>query len=87
LANHALALLARLFRYGTIFYHGAFVGLSSLPGAQALRIDPKYWRRLRKAARDRQKQEYASHSRRPSAGASGLLAEERENLKRSLQQH
>jgi PRTRC genetic system ThiF family protein len=87
LANHALALLARLFRYGTISCHGAFVGLSFLPGAQALRIDPKYWRRLRKAARDRQKQEYASYSRRPSAGASGLLAEERENLQRSLQQH
>jgi len=87
LANHALALLARLFRYGTISCHGAFVGLPFLPGAQALRIDPKYWQRLRKAARDRQKQEYASYSRRPSAGASGLLAEERENLQRSLQQH
>ena len=47
LANHALALLARLFRYGTISYHGAFVSLSSLSGVQALRIDPKYWRRLR----------------------------------------
>ena len=87
LAHHALALLARLFRYGIVSYHGAFVGLSSLPRAQALRIDPKYWRRLRKAARDRQKQEYASHSRRPSGGASGLLAEERKNLQRSLQQH
>jgi len=47
LANHALALLARLFRYGAISYHGAFVGLSSLTGVQALRLDPKYWRRLR----------------------------------------
>jgi hypothetical protein len=47
LANHALALLARLFRYGTISYHGAFVGLSSLADVQALRTDPKYWRRLR----------------------------------------
>lgn len=46
LANHALALLARLFRYGTISYHGAFVGLSSLAGVQTLRVDPKYWRRL-----------------------------------------
>jgi len=33
LANHALALLARLFRYGTVSYHGGFVGLSSLAGA------------------------------------------------------
>lgn len=48
LANHALALLARLFRYGTIASHGAFVSLSSLSGVQALRIDPKHWRRLRR---------------------------------------
>jgi sulfur-carrier protein adenylyltransferase/sulfurtransferase len=40
LANHALALLARLFRYGTISYHGAFVSLSSLSSVQALRVDP-----------------------------------------------
>jgi PRTRC genetic system ThiF family protein len=51
LANHALALLARLFRYGTISYHGGFVSLSSLSSVQALRVDPKYWRRLRKKAR------------------------------------
>jgi PRTRC genetic system ThiF family protein len=51
LANHALALLARLFRYGTISYHGGFVALSSLAGEQALRIDPKYWQRLRKNGR------------------------------------
>ena len=87
LANHALALLARLFRYGTISYHGAFVGLSSLPGAQALWIDSKYWRRLRQAARDRQKEEYSSHSRRPAAGADSLLAEQRKNLQRNLRQH
>jgi hypothetical protein len=43
-----LALLAKLFRYGTISYHEAFVGLSSLAGVQALRIDPKYWQRLRR---------------------------------------
>jgi len=51
LANHALALLARLFRYGALSYHGAFVSLSSLAGVQALRIDPKCWQRLRKKAR------------------------------------
>jgi len=51
LANHALALLARLFRYGTISYHGAFVSLSSLSSVQALRVDPKYWQRLRAKAR------------------------------------
>lgn len=53
LANHALALLARLFRYGTISYHGAFLSLSLVSGAQALRIDPKYWQRLRRAERHR----------------------------------
>ena len=47
LANHALALLARLFRYGTISYHGAFVALGSISGVQPLRVDPKVWRRLR----------------------------------------
>lgn len=50
LANHALALLAWLFRYGTVSYHGGFVSLSSLAGVQALRIDPGYWQRLRKKA-------------------------------------
>jgi PRTRC genetic system ThiF family protein len=47
LANHALALLARLFRYGTISYHGAFVSLGSIGGVQPLRVDPNVWRRLR----------------------------------------
>lgn len=54
LANHALALLARLFRYGTISYHGGFVSLSSLAGVQALRVDPKYWQRLRTNVRKRE---------------------------------
>jgi PRTRC genetic system ThiF family protein len=53
LASHALALLARLFRYGTISYHGAFIGLSSLLAVQALPIDPKCWQRLRRADRHR----------------------------------
>jgi len=54
LSNHALALLARLFRYGTISYHGAFVNLSSTAGARALPIDPKYWQRLRHRAKRKQ---------------------------------
>jgi len=53
LSNHALALLARLFRYGTISYHGAFVSLSSTAGARALPIDPKYWQRLRHGGKRR----------------------------------
>lgn len=39
LANHALALLARLFRYGTISYHDAFVSLSSLAKSFPKRIN------------------------------------------------
>src|SRR5207302_9888766 len=39
LANHALALLARLFRYGTSSYHRAFVSLASLSSDQAFRLD------------------------------------------------
>ena len=53
LANHALAVLARLFRYGTISYHGAFVSLSTLSSVQALRVDPRSWRRLRRRAKGR----------------------------------
>jgi hypothetical protein len=30
LTNHSRALLTRLFRYGTISYHGAFVSISSI---------------------------------------------------------
>lgn len=51
LANHSLALLARLFRYGTISCHGAFVTLSRVGGVQALRVDPECWQRLRKKPR------------------------------------
>jgi PRTRC genetic system ThiF family protein len=44
LAQHALALLARLFRYGEISYHGGFVNLATGAGS-VLRIDPEYWKR------------------------------------------
>ncbi len=48
LAQHALALLGRLFRYGTISYHGGFVSLES--GACApMRIEPKTWKRIMRA--------------------------------------
>lgn len=47
LAQHALALLARLFRYGQICYHGGFVDVA---GARCvpLPIDPMRWRRMRR---------------------------------------
>jgi hypothetical protein len=47
LAQHALALLARLFRYGEISYHGAFVDVGTARSTP-LPIDPMVWRRLRK---------------------------------------
>jgi PRTRC genetic system ThiF family protein len=47
LAQHGLALLARLFRYGEINYHGAFLNLAT-GVASVLRIDPQYWKRTRR---------------------------------------
>ena len=47
LAQHALALLARLFRYGEISYHGAFVDVGTARSTP-LPIDPTVWRLLRK---------------------------------------
>jgi hypothetical protein len=47
LAQHALALPARLFRYGKISYHGGFVNLAT-GATPVLRIDPQYWERTRR---------------------------------------
>ena len=47
LANHALSLLAQLFRCGKIAHHGGFVNLST-GMTTALRIDPGLWRRLQR---------------------------------------
>jgi PRTRC genetic system ThiF family protein len=47
LAQHALALLARLFRYGEISYHGGFVNLAT-GLTSVLRIDPQCWKRTRR---------------------------------------
>jgi len=44
LAQNALALLARLFRYGEIHHHGAFVDIATSRSVP-LRIDPAGWRR------------------------------------------
>ncbi len=54
LAQHALALLGRLFRHGTVSYHGGFVNLATGTCAP-LRIDPKTWKRVH----DRQRTEAA----------------------------
>jgi len=46
LANHALALLARLFRHGSITHHGAFVNVA---GSRApIAVNPSMWRGLRR---------------------------------------
>ena len=50
LAQHALALLARLFRYGQISYHGGFINLAT-GATSVLRIDPEYWKRNRRVNR------------------------------------
>ncbi len=47
LAQHALALLARLFRYGTVCYHGGFINLAT-GATSGLRIDPKCWKRIQR---------------------------------------
>jgi PRTRC genetic system ThiF family protein len=47
LAQHALALLARLFRYGTVCYHGGFIRLATGVSGR-LPIDASLWRRLRR---------------------------------------
>src|ERR1700675_84209 len=45
LAYHALALLTRLFRYGRIEHHGAFVNVRE-NRVQPISINPKLWQRL-----------------------------------------
>ena len=47
LAQHGLALLARLFRYGEISYHGGFINLSTGVSSR-LPIDASMWKRLRR---------------------------------------
>jgi hypothetical protein len=47
LAHHALGLLARLFRYGRIEHHGAFVNLAQ-NRVQPLPIIPAVWKKMRR---------------------------------------
>jgi hypothetical protein len=47
LADHTLALVAWLFRYGELSYHGGLINLAT--GATSLlRIDPQYRKRTRR---------------------------------------
>ena len=54
LANHALALLARLFRHGPISYHGAFVNVAG-SRVQPLAADPVVWRALQRRGKRHRK--------------------------------
>ncbi len=47
MAQHALALLGRLFRYGEVCHHGAFVDIAASRSVP-LRIDPLRWRRAKR---------------------------------------
>jgi len=66
IANHVLALLARLFRYGRIAYHGGFVNLAT-GRVTPLAVDPATWLRLRKQA----EKERAYLNRKPRSPARG----------------
>jgi PRTRC genetic system ThiF family protein len=50
LAQHALALLTRLFRYGRIEHHGAFVNVAQ-NRVQPLPVNPEVWRSMRRRGR------------------------------------
>jgi len=50
LAQHALALLTQLFRYGRIEHHGAFVNVAQ-NRVQPLVISPEGWRRMSRRGR------------------------------------
>jgi len=62
LAYHALALLARLFRYGSTEYHGAFVNVAG-SRVQPLVAEPQTWRALRLRGRPRTSQAGATSAR------------------------
>jgi len=49
-AQHTLALLVRLFRYGEISYHGGFINLAT-GVTSVLRIDLRSWKRIRRVSK------------------------------------
>jgi hypothetical protein len=65
IANHVLALLARLFRHGRISYHGGFVNLAT-GRVTPLPVDPATWQRMR-----RQAEKERAHLNRKSPKATG----------------
>ena len=73
LAQHALALLARLFRYGEINYHAGFINLGT-GATSVLRIDPQYWKRTRRFSKrsSQMHQNYGKHRANDCRWASRL---------------
>jgi hypothetical protein len=51
LAYQAMAMLARLFRYGRLSYHAGFVNLRT-GRTTSLAVDPVLWQRMRKQSAD-----------------------------------
>jgi hypothetical protein len=49
LAYQALAMLARLFRYGRLSYHGGFVNLRT-GRTTPLPVSPEVWKRMKRGA-------------------------------------
>ncbi len=49
LAYQALAMLARLFRYGKLTYHGAFANLAT-GRVSSLPVDPAVWKRIKESS-------------------------------------
>ena len=73
LAQHALALLARLFRYGQISHHGAFVDVAS-SRVVPLAVDPLVWHRVRKRGHQAARSKRVAEGSRVSVGAGRAVA-------------
>jgi PRTRC genetic system ThiF family protein len=66
LATSALAMLARLFHYGTLSHHGAFYNAQTGRMA-ALPADPRMWERMRR--RDRRRTRSSEYLERPRSSS------------------
>jgi len=62
LAQHALALLSRLFRYGRIEHHGAFVNVAQ-NRVRPLAISPQEWKKMSRRGRKHLRNGRASDQR------------------------
>jgi PRTRC genetic system ThiF family protein len=73
LAYQALAMLARLFRYGRLSYHGGFLNLVT-GRSSSLHVDPTVWQRIveqNQRAHEREKSLRIKTARVPVVGQSG----------------